>query len=462
MKPNDTNDKSERKISMTYFAAVLLLLIVCCLSAVYFFIVKNGAKKIEAADIYLSQHIYDEVMSDFNAAIYVADAMAGDAFLQSFLQNEGDYKKDEEAMKSYLSLLRDTFGLLQATCVSAATYRYYRDTRIHKIINPENDPHDTWFRQFEKTPLKHYIGVYISKKDASDSQVYVNARIESEDGRLLGVSSPVVRLNDVIKHLDALEAQYGVKINLTDENGIVMLSSEYDEIETANLSHLLPRTKDWHWTRRGLSDFCATAYIEDMDWYFILQGTDGVQTFQYFYLAAAVLTAAGILLLFMARRASHDKEVSFVASKEQIDALTKLPNRNYFKDIYGERGVFNTTRYKCIAVFDIDFFKEANDNLNGNDALLSVVREMNSLLGGKGLLFRWGGDEFVVLFEQPLDSAYEICKTFCKRIEDEGMITVSVGLSAIKLSDTIKTNYHRAARYCYTAKELGGNGVKKD
>ena len=115
-----------------------------------------------------------------------------------------------------------------------------------------------------------------------------------------------------------------------------------------------------------------------------------------------------------------------------------------------------------MAVFDIDYFKEANDNLNGNEALLSVVNTMSKLLENDGVILRWGGDEFVVLFEMGIEKAYKICQTFCKEIESGKLITVSVGLTAINLFDSIKTNYHRAARYCYQVKELGGNGVKKD
>ena len=77
-------------------------------------------------------------------------------------------------------------------------------------------------------------------------------------------------------------------------------------------------------------------------------------------------------------------------------------------------------------------------------------------------VYRTGGDEFVVLFEMGIEKAYKICKEFCKQIEEGKMITVSVGLTAINLFDNIKTNYHRAARYCYQVKEIGGNGVKKD
>ena len=45
----------------------------------------------------------------------------------------------------------------------------------------------------------------------------------------------------------------------------------------------------------------------------------------------------------------------------QKDALTGLPNRYYFKENFGEHGLFNTVRYKSVAVFDIDGFMAAQD-----------------------------------------------------------------------------------------------------
>ena len=146
--------------------------------------------------------------------------------------------------------------------------------------------------------------------------------------------------------------------------------------------------------------------------------------------------------------------------KPDHDKLTGVKNRNYFKDMFGENGVFNTTRYKTLAVFDIDYFKEANDTMDGDDILKSVVEMCKHAMGENGEIYRWGGDEFVVLMEWSPDFAVEICREFVKAVAADGRVTISVGIAEIQMSQTIKKNYYRAVQACYIVKEMGGNSVK--
>ena len=69
------------------------------------------------------------------------------------------------------------------------------------------------------------------------------------------------------------------------------------------------------------------------------------------------------------KNAHHD----LVKSSQPEDELTGLPNRNYLKESYGELGVFNTTRYKALAIFDIDHFKVVNEARDGDKIVLGVV-----------------------------------------------------------------------------------------
>lgn len=172
-----------------------------------------------------------------------------------------------------------------------------------------------------------------------------------------------------------------------------------------------------------------------------------------------MVCVVGVVCMIYTGRAG---KISAKENGSPIDELTGLPNRNYFKEAYGEQSVFNTMRYKTIAVFDIDGFKEANDTLDGDDVLRSVADCARRTIGEQGEVFRWGGDEFMVLMEWSMEFAYEICREFCKEVEKGGRVTVSVGVTEVKLSDTIKKNYYRAVQGCYLVKEMGGNGVKRN
>ena len=227
---------------------------------------------------------------------------------------------------------------------------------------------------------------------------------------------------------------------------------------------LSPENPDFIYARTGLNGFAVTRYLPDYDGYLIVRSgmnyADHRSDLIYFLVSVMVLVTGLFLLWYHAKRIRFDG-YNERTKGQPIDLLTGLPNRNYFKETYGERGVFNTTRYRSIAVFDIDFFKEANETVNGDDVLKEVVRTAKELVQEKGVILRWGGDEFAVLLEPDIDDSYALCREFCKNVEAEGKVTVSVGLSEVRLSDTIKKNYYRAAQGCYIVKEMGGNGVRK-
>ncbi len=95
------------------------------------------------------------------------------------------------------------------------------------------------------------------------------------------------------------------------------------------------------------------------------------------------------------------------------DMLTKLYNRRIgelkmrqvYEDAKVEGGEF------CIAIADIDFFKLFNDTY-GHDCGDLVLKEVASVLAnamiGKGFAVRWGGEEFLLVYEHTcLEQAVE-------------------------------------------------------
>lgn len=145
----------------------------------------------------------------------------------------------------------------------------------------------------------------------------------------------------------------------------------------------------------------------------------------------------------------------------QTDSLTGLPNRRYFKEMYGEKGMFNTMRYKAVAVYNLDDFMAASEEQDGDELLLAVTKVAKRVLGDNCVIFRWSLDEFTVLMEWSIEFATELCKEFCREVEKECHVTASVGITEVRLTEPIKKHYHRAMQGCYLVKEMGGNGVKR-
>ena len=457
------------KKSVTVAASIIMGIVVVCLMATHSIVSREFIHKQQELDLSLAANVYSLMLREFLEPMCVAETMANDTFLVNGLKKESltNPKIDIDIFQEYLSAIANKFDYACVCVISDKTKRYYRQDGLLKVINPESDAGDLWYSNYDLHHDRYTATVYLDATDNSHSTIFFNTSILDEEGNFLGIVSTGLRLSKVLELMEFYENKYGVKINFTDNTGLVKLDSNFIDIDNASLTYLIKADADadiFHLVKNGPFAVAVTSYVEQFGWYFILRNKHSMTTFtlQTFYLVALLLYGIAVYVLFFTRRQFHRQKNVYIAKSTQIDSLTGLPNRNFFKDMFGERGVFNTTRYRSLAVFDIDFFKEANDNMNGDEALVSVVNNMIDLLNNHGMILRWGGDEFLVLFELPVENAYTLCRQFCKNIEAENLVTVSVGLTEVHLSDTIKTNYHRAAQYCYRVKEMGGNGVKKD
>lgn len=95
----------------------------------------------------------------------------------------------------------------------------------------------------------------------------------------------------------------------------------------------------------------------------------------------------------------------------QMDPLTEALNRHAFHSLLRrpEAGPSDSATSGSVAVLDIDNLKPINDTWGhpaGDRAIRAVARAMRSLVRADDMLFRWGGDEFLVLmFKLPQPEA---------------------------------------------------------
>ncbi|MCM0608769.1 MAG: GGDEF domain-containing protein [Ideonella sp. WA131b] len=121
-----------------------------------------------------------------------------------------------------------------------------------------------------------------------------------------------------------------------------------------------------------------------------------------------------------------------------------------------------------LGVIDIDHFKRVNDghgHLIGDEVLLLLSRLMRASFRFHDHLFRFGGEEFVVLMRCGTDAdasgAFERLRANVERFAfpQVGRITVSVGFSALRPDDTPSAAFERADKAVYWAKQNGRNQV---
>lgn len=121
-----------------------------------------------------------------------------------------------------------------------------------------------------------------------------------------------------------------------------------------------------------------------------------------------------------------------------------------------------------LAIFDIDHFKRVNDthgHLMGDEVLLLFSHLMDNNFRDNDLLFRFGGEEFVGVFQCPSDDVMsEILNRFRQTVADYnfpqvGKVTVSCGFTEVDAFDLSSSIIDRADVSLYHAKNNGRNQV---
>lgn len=161
-----------------------------------------------------------------------------------------------------------------------------------------------------------------------------------------------------------------------------------------------------------------------------------------------------------------------LATTAITDPLTGAYNRNML-NVALPSEIERARRHNAplaIIMLDIDHFKEVNDlhgHQVGDRTLVWLTERIGTQLRDADLLFRWGGEEFLVLAPNTdLAAACVVADRMRREIEQSplepaGMITCSFGCSQFWQEDTTDTFIQRADRALYAAKDNGRNCVKR-
>ncbi|AZN35947.1 GGDEF domain-containing protein [Iodobacter ciconiae] len=121
-----------------------------------------------------------------------------------------------------------------------------------------------------------------------------------------------------------------------------------------------------------------------------------------------------------------------------------------------------------LAVMDIDHFKRINDqfgHIYGDEVLLLIAQLMQASFRSCDYLFRFGGEEFVVLMGPQMESsALFAVERFRERVArmqfpQVGQVTISIGFTRLLHSEVLSTVLGRADEALYQSKSNGRNKV---
>lgn len=181
-----------------------------------------------------------------------------------------------------------------------------------------------------------------------------------------------------------------------------------------------------------------------------------------------VVIAFIVLLLSTVRSEQELEEARRLADQAaRADPLTGLWNRLHFESA-GRIEETRAQRYGLplsVMMFDIDHFKVVNDrsgHLMGDRVIRAVAAVATGSLRSSDLIFRWGGEEFVVLLPVEAHAAAEAAEKLRLAVEATeipgwGRVTVSVGVAQMDADKGLTECLQRADKLLYGAKEAGRN-----
>jgi diguanylate cyclase (GGDEF)-like protein len=281
---------------------------------------------------------------------------------------------------------------------------------------------------------------------------------------------------------------YRILPNEQDEEAILVAQSALnpdDTTQTSELSVFLSTRPDFKAVFQSGTEQIDTIAEHTLRSVFPITGKHGI---------------AGLLEIISDDRTEMDKRLILpflmvysnylsILDESETDTLTGLLNRRTFENnmeriIANERAEvtiveqpsnshparrsINPEHPHWLAVMDIDHFKRINDqfgHLYGDEVLILLSRKMKRIFRQSDKLFRFGGEEFIVVLERTtLDCAKKVLERFRHGIENfhfpqVGKVTISIGFVRLDKADVPSAIVGRADQALYYAKEHGRNQV---
>ena len=211
-----------------------------------------------------------------------------------------------------------------------------------------------------------------------------------------------------------------------------------------------------------------------------------VEAMTFGYLAAALLSAAVLTgemtkLRRRMKRKTQDltQALETIRTLATVDELTALANRRHMNEVLqaeerrqSQRNGNGGSSGSCVALLDIDFFKQVNDR-HGHALGDAVLREFalaaRGALRARDTLARWGGEEFLLLLPDaaPAD-AHQVLERMLDRVHAlriEGMdpqrrLSFSAGLAERRSGEPFTEAISRADKALYRAKAAGRDRIE--
>jgi len=431
-------------------------------------------------DVDISNHIENSMTKP----VMVSKTMANDEFLKGWLLQEPKNVGDKTYLAQlyhYLKTYQEKYDYTTVFCVSAQTGNYYYQDGLNKTIS-KNDPHDIWYYNFTKSG--HEYDLEVDKNEASNNTVtvFVNFRVESNDGHLLGVIGVGLQVNIIEDTIRSYEKGYGLSVYIINVGGSKNSYSgntdifiQEDELkgrtgitEKIDLNNSGESKMQW-FTVDDKRKCLITKYNETLGWYLVLEkDTSSItRSFQERVKSNVIFMLISLVVCITVTTTVFVNYNERIVTIENMDELTGLLNRKLFTRQYPKFIRTHRTRRKTLFLFDVDHFKKINDehgHMFGNVILTMIGEELRNAINGSGIAARWGGDEFLGILAVDPEEARRILGRYMDALKNEEKderyrVTVSIGISEIDETLSMEQMIKKADEAMYLSKEEGRDRI---
>jgi len=435
-------------------------------------------------------NIYSDLTSELTRPILVASSMAADTFVKDWVM---DGEQDEQRMQKYLQEIKEQYNFFSAFFISAHSLRYYHFKGVHKVINPA-DSHDVWFYRFISSEKEYDLDVDTDEASRNVLTVFINYRVEDQEGRLLGVTGVGLKMESVAKLVGQYQERYGRNVFLADRNGLVQVHRDTSLIERVTIAELTgqprvaekilkitDRPESFEYRQDGEAILVNVRYIENLKWLLFVEQneTEALREAKMNFLRAVLIGLFTSVVVVVITLLTINRYQRLLEKLAVSDELTGCANRRKLEEEY-DRFVYRGGRSGhpfSLILMDLDGFKEVNDTLGhlaGDEVLRTVAGLMAKVTRPTDVLARWGGDEFALLTESSRHDAVVMAERIRSAVSDipwpekEKMhirhdprdgLAVSLGVAVFQERETFSELLQRADQALYRCKQLGGNRV---
>ncbi len=155
-----------------------------------------------------------------------------------------------------------------------------------------------------------------------------------------------------------------------------------------------------------------------------------------------------------------------IVRQARYDSLTGLANRHQFEEHLGQ--ALRAGDPLAIIMLDLDLFKTVNDSKGhraGDYTLQMMAQRLENTIGRKGLVARFGGDEFLIMIKlaETDGNLTEVCQSLLATVSapfelDQQPISLTASLGASRFPDdgaTVEELMQSADLAMYSAKTAG-------